>query len=414
MMNAMATATERAILHVDMDAFFVSVELLSRPELQGSQVIVGHAGDRSVVLSASYECRALGVRSAMPMSRAVRMAPKAVVIEPTHGLYQEYSRRIMVIFREITPLVEQLSVDEAFLDVTGSMRRLGSPREIGELIRRRVRDELGLPASVGIARNKFVAKIASTRAKPDGLLLIAPTRTVEFLHSLPVRALWGVGAKTAESLQDSGITTVAQLAELPEKVLQRRYGASGTHLFALAHGLDDRPVEVTREEKSIGAEETFAVDVFDGEVLRIEILRLSHRISARLRAAGKEAGTVVLKLRYADFTTLSRSKRLDYPTNATGIIAKTAQGLLAALGERPQAVRLIGVRAEKLETGEGGYQLSIDASEDNWRLAEQALDRIRERFPAGALRPASLVPPLAPGGPAGRRGEPGAVIPAAD
>lgn len=339
----------------------------------------------------------------------MRMAPHAVVIEPSQGLYQEFSRSIMAIFREITPLVEQLSVDEAFLDVTGSMRRLGSPREIGELIRRRMHEELGLPASVGIARNKFVAKIASTRAKPDGLLLIAPARTVEFLHTLPVRALWGVGAKTAQSLQESGITTVAQLAALTEKSLQRRYGASGTHLFALAHGMDDRPVEVTREEKSIGSEETFAVDVFDTEVLRREILRLAHRVSARLRASGKEAGTVVLKLRYADFTTLSRSKRIDYPTSATGVIAKTAHALLQGLGERPQAVRLVGVRAEKLESSAGGYQLSIDAQEDNWRQAEQAVDRIRERFPAGALRPASLVRPLHGNVPDGHRSDPGSI-----
>ncbi|MET0872106.1 MAG: DNA polymerase IV, partial [Paeniglutamicibacter terrestris] len=222
----------RAILHVDMDAFFVSVELLTRPELVGKQIIVGHVGERSVVLSASYECRALGVKSAMPMSIATRMAPKAIVIEPTQGLYRTYSARIMEIFREVTPLVEQLSVDEAFLDVTGSMRRLGPPPVIGTMIRKRLRDELGLPASVGIASSKFVAKVASTGAKPDGMLVIQPERTLEYLHTLPVGALWGVGAKTAEVLREMGIGTVAQLAATPENTLSRRLGTTGNHLYA--------------------------------------------------------------------------------------------------------------------------------------------------------------------------------------
>ncbi|MFF5791372.1 DNA polymerase IV [Paeniglutamicibacter sp. NPDC012692] len=387
----MAQERVRAILHVDMDAFFVSVELLSRPELVGQEVIVGHPGERSVVLSASYECRAKGVKSAMPMSQAVRMAPKATVIEPTHGLYYKYSARIMEIFYEVTPLVEQLSVDEAFLDVTGSMRRLGSPEAIGEMIRARLRAELGLPASVGIATNKFVAKVASTRAKPDGMLVIRPEQTLDYLHTLPVKALWGVGAKTAEVLREMGISTVAQLAHTPESTLKKRLGATGTHLYQLAWGRDEREIETEREEKSIGAEETFAVDIHDGEVIKREILRLAHRVASRLRESNKEAATVALKLRYEDFSTLSRSRTLPSPSNAAGVLAVAAEGLLDKLGTRPMAVRLVGIRAEKLRNAGFGMQLSIDPQDDNWRQAEVAMDLIRSRFPAGALRPASLL-----------------------
>lgn len=381
----------RAILHVDMDAFFVSVELLTRPELVGKQIIVGHVGERSVVLSASYECRALGVKSAMPMSIATRMAPKAIVIEPTQGLYRTYSARIMEIFREVTPLVEQLSVDEAFLDVTGSMRRLGPPPIIGTMIRKRLRDELGLPASVGIASSKFVAKVASTGAKPDGMLVIQPERTLEYLHTLPVGALWGVGAKTAEVLREMGIGTVAQLAATPENTLSRRLGTTGNHLYALAWGRDDRAVETEREEKSIGAEETFAVDLWDEEALRREILHLGHRVAARLRQANKVAGVVALKLRYSDFSTLSRSRTLPVPSNAAGELVGAVEGLLEKLGARPQAVRLVGIRAEKLTEAGGGMQLSFDPRDDNWRQAEATMDLISSRFPAGALRPASLL-----------------------
>lgn len=381
----------RAILHIDMDAYFVSVELLTRPELKGKQIIVGHPGERSVVLSASYECRALGVKSAMPMSIAMRMAPHAIVIEPSQGLYSMYSAKIMEIFREVTPLVEQLSVDEAFLDVTGSIRRLGPPEKIGQMIRARLRSELGLPASVGIAASKFVAKVASTGAKPDGMLVIRPEQTLAYLHTLPVGALWGVGAKTETVLREMGVTTVAQLAQTPQNTLSRRLGATGVHLHNLAWGLDDREVETEREEKSIGAEETFAIDLWDEEELRREILHLAHRVGARLRAAGKVAGVVALKLRYADFSTFSRSRTLPVPSNGATDLVAAAEGLLEKLGPRPQAVRLVGIRAEKLGDAGGGMQLSIDPREEHWRQTEVTMDLIRSRFPAGALRPASLL-----------------------
>ncbi|KAA0979675.1 DNA polymerase IV [Paeniglutamicibacter gangotriensis] len=381
----------RAILHIDMDAYFVSVELLTRPELKGKQIIVGHPGERSVVLSASYECRALGVKSAMPMSIAMRMAPHAIVIEPSQGLYSMYSAKIMEIFREVTPLVEQLSVDEAFLDVTGSIRRLGPPEKIGQMIRARLRSELGLPASVGIAASKFVAKVASTGAKPDGMLVIRPEQTLAYLHTLPVGALWGVGAKTETVLREMGVTTVAQLAQTPQNTLRRRLGATGVHLHNLAWGLDDREVETEREEKSIGAEETFAIDLWDEDELRREILHLAHRVGARLRAAGKVAGVVALKLRYADFSTFSRSRTLPVPSNGATELVAAAEGLLEKLGPRPQAVRLVGIRAEKLGDAGGGMQLSIDPREEHWRQTEVTMDLIRSRFPAGALRPASLL-----------------------
>lgn len=305
-----------SIMHVDMDAFFVLVELRTRPELRGKPVIVGYPADRSVVLSASYEARAFGVKSAMPMVIAARMCPKAVIIEPRHKLYYEVSAQLMAIFESITELVEPLSVDEAFLDVGGAIRRLGPPREIGELIRRRVADELGITASVGIAASKFVAKIASTRCKPDGLLLIRPEETVPYLHSLPVGALWGVGAKTADVLARMGIRTVADLAATPLASLKKALGATGEHVYQLSWGIDPRPVTPVRLEKSIGAEETFAVDTGDDAVLHRELLRLSHRTAERLRSSGMVARTVALKLRYADFSTITRSRTVHTPVDS--------------------------------------------------------------------------------------------------
>lgn len=383
-----------AVLHVDMDAFYVSVELLSRPELRGKAVIAGSPSGRSVVLSASYEARRFGVRSAMPMATAMRLCPQAVILEPHHHLYAEVSASVMDIFGTITPLVEQLSVDEAFLDVSGSMRRLGSPRAIGELIRATIQRELGITASVGIASTKFVAKIASTRAKPDGLLLIPAARTVEYLHTLPVSALWGVGAKTQEVLDRLGIRTVEDVARTPVSVLQRTLGATGAHVHRLAWGKDPRPVTVSRQEKSIGAEETFASDVDDDDTLRAELLRLAHRTASRLRSARLQTGGVSLKLRYADFSTLSRSRRLPEPTDSAHALYMAACQLLESVGVRPLSVRLIGIRAERLEDETGSsHQMTIDRQDDNWRLAEKALDRVNGRFGASMVMPARLLKP---------------------
>ncbi len=380
------------IMHVDMDAFFVSVELRTRPELRGKPVIVGYPADRSVVLSASYEARAFGVKSAMPMVVAARRCPRAVIIEPRHKLYYEFSARIMGIFESITELVEPLSVDEAFLDVGGAIRRLGPPRQIGELVRRRVADELGITASVGIAASKFVAKIASTRCKPDGLLLIGPEETVPYLHSLPVGALWGVGAKTAEVLARMGIRTVADLAATPLPSLKKVLGATGEHVHRLSWGIDPRPVTPVRLEKSIGAEETFAVDTADDAVLHRELLRLSHRTAERLRSSGMVARTIALKVRYADFSTITRSRTVHTPLDSAQLIYAVALQLLESLGDRTMTVRLVGIRAEQLDdAAQTSLQLSLDRRDDNWRAAEQALDRVSRKFGSKSVLPARLL-----------------------
>ncbi|WP_074713091.1 DNA polymerase IV [Arthrobacter alpinus] len=381
-------------MHVDMDMFFVAVELRDRPELVGKKVIVGFPGGRSVVLSASYEARALGVRSAMPMSTAMRMCPAAVVIEPRHQLYYQVSADVMTVFGSITDTVEQLSVDEAFLDISGSLRRLGTPLEIGALIRRRIAAEIGITASVGIAASKFVAKVASTRCKPDGMLLIEKARTVEYLHTLPVEALWGVGAKTREVLARLGIFTVADVAATPLPSLQKALGSTGASLHALSWGIDPRPVTPEHQEKSVGAEETFAQDTFDNEVLTRELLRLSHRVAARLREAGLSGRTLALKIKYSDFSTITRSKALSASTDsATQIYAGTV-ALLRALGDRPQSVRLIGVRVEKLETLDSApLQFTLDPRDDNSRNAEVVGDAIAARFGNAKIGPARLLKP---------------------
>nr|WP_171027236.1 DNA polymerase IV [Pseudarthrobacter sp. NamB4] len=384
----------KCIMHVDMDAFFVSVELRTRPELHGRPVIVGFPAERSVVLSASYEARAFGVKSAMPMAVAARICPQAVIIEPRHKLYYEVSAQLMGIFESVTELVEPLSVDEAFLDVTGAIRRLGPPRGIAEMIRRQVASELGITASVGVAETKFVAKIASTRCKPDGLLLIGPDETVPYLHSLPVGALWGVGAKTADVLARMGIRTVADVAATPLSALKKMLGATGEHVHQLSWGIDPRPVTPVRLEKSIGAEETFAVDTADDALLHRELLRLSHRTAARLRSSGMVARTVAIKLRFADFSTITRSRTLQTPVDSAQLIYAVVLQLLDAVGERAMTVRLVGVRAEQLEeSARTSLQLSIDRRDENWRAAEQALDKVTRKFGNKSVLPARLMGP---------------------
>ncbi|MFQ4150426.1 DNA polymerase IV [Arthrobacter sp. LAPM80] len=381
-------------MHVDMDAFFVSVELRDRPDLVGKMVIVGHPEGRSVVLSASYEARAVGVRSAMPMVTALRMCPTAVVIMPRHRLYQEVSADVMAVFHSITDTVEQLSVDEAFLDISGSLRRLGTPLQIGALIRRRISAEVGITASVGIAASKFVAKVASTRCKPDGMLLIEKDRTVEYLHTLPVEALWGVGAKTREVLARLGIFTVADVAATPLPALQKALGAMGVSLHALSWGIDPRRVTPEHQEKSLGAEETFAQDTFDDEILTRELLRLSHRVAGRLRESGLSGRTLAIKIKYADFSTISRSKALSASTDSATQIYAGAVALLRALGSRPQSVRLIGVRMEKLESVDSApLQFTLDPRDDNSRNAEVVGDAIAARFGTAKIVPARLLPP---------------------
>ena len=386
-----AAQRQTVILHVDMDAFFVSVEILHDPSLAGKPVIVAHDAERSVVLSASYDCRALGVRSAMPISRAKLLAPHALIVEPKHWLYSEASRKVMELLREVTPLVEQVSVDEAFLDVTGSLRRLGRPREIGQGIRDRIQQELQLPSSVGIGPNKFVAKMASTSAKPNGLLDVPPRDVVAFLQAKPVRALWGVGPKTAETLERMGVKTVEDLANTPRESLSRLLGSSGAHLHDLAWGIDRRSVETSREEKSIGAEETFAKDVWDFEVLETEILKLSHKVARRLRNASVVAKGVTLKLKYADFATVTRSVVLGSPSNSATVVAQAITQLLRKERPKMRSVRLIGVRCDHLMEDSGERQFTFDRTDSNWPAVDSVADAISQKFPGVAPLPATLL-----------------------
>lgn len=378
-----------SILHVDMDAFFASVELARRPHLRGRPVIVG-GQSRSVVLAATYEARAFGVHSAMPMAQARRLCPQAVVIPPDHAAYRAASRAAMAVLGEITAIVEQVSVDEAFLDVSGARRRIGPPTRIAELIRARVQAELGVTCSVGIAGTKFVAKLASGLAKPDGVLLVPRQATVELLHSLPVESLWGVGERTREALARWGITTVAELAASDVGTVQRAVGrTAGAHLVDLAWGRDPRPVTPERREKSVGSETTFEVDVADLRVLDGHLLALADRCAAQLRSKGVVARTVALKVRTADFRTLTRSRTLAVPTDVAREIHLVARDLLAAADLQGRHVRLVGVRAEGLENADA-RQLTLDEAATEapaaQRRAEQVMDQVRDRFGAGALR----------------------------
>ena len=382
------------VLHVDMDAFYASVEIRDRPELTGKPVIVGATGSRGVVLSASYPARAFGVHSAMPVTRARRLCPQAVFVPPRHHVYAEASREIMASFREVTPQVEPLSLDEAFLDVSGALRRLGSPAEIAALIRANVLDQQGLACSVGVAVCKFLAKLASARCKPDGLCVVPAAGVLEFLHPLPVSALWGVGDRTGEALSRLGLRTIGDIAHTPLPALQRELGqAVGAHLAALAWGRDDRPVVPAASEKSIGAEETFPADVDDPVVIRKELLRLSERTARSLRAGGCVARTVVVKLRLANFKTITRSRTLPEPTDVARKIYATACGLYAASGLDARArLRLVGVRASGLlPASRAVTQLAFGEPPASWRDAEQAMDKITRRFGPGAVRPATLV-----------------------
>ncbi|MEO3804082.1 DNA polymerase IV [Nonomuraea sp. B1E8] len=381
------------ILHVDMDAFYASVELLDRPELAGRPVIVGSPAGRGVVLSATYEARAHGVHSAMPMGRARRLCPQATVIPPSHGKYSEVSKGVMEIFRAITPQVEPIASDEAFLDVGGARLRLGPPAAIAAMVREQVLDRYGITCSVGVAASKFVAKLASKQCKPDGLLVVPADEVVGFLHPLPVSALWGVGERTEQALVRLGIRTVGDLARVPPSTLQRELGqAAGSHLAALAWGRDERPVTAHVPDKSIGNEETFAADVDDPEVIKRELLRLSERVAARMRQGGHVGRTVSVKLRRADFTTISRSRTLREPTDVAQVIYATACELFAAAGLERVRLRLVGVRMESLRpAGEAVRQLSLGERETGWREAEQAMDKAIRRFGPDAVLPASLV-----------------------
>ena len=354
-------------------------------------IVVGGTSGRGVVTSATYEARALGVRAGMPTSRARALCPTAAFIPGNHALYRHYSDQVMGILATITPALEQVSIDEAFLDVAGSRRRLGSPTHIARLIRTRIREAVGLPASVGIAATKSIAKIASSHAKPDGLLLIPKDSTVEFLHGLPVGALWGVGGRTGAILDREGIDTIGDLAHTPITRLTKLLGvASAHHLHDLSWGIDPRAVSTSRPEKSIGMERTFEDDVRSRTQIEQFILAASHDCARRLRSGGVVGWTVGIKMRGADFHTITRSISLVAPTDTGRDIARAAQSLFAREDMPIGGVRLFGVRVEGLQSRSNGVAVTLDRDEKP-AASERAMDQIRSKFGAGALAPATLL-----------------------
>lgn len=390
-----APRTTEPILHVDLDAFYASVEVLKDPSLAGKPVVVGHGGARGVVMSASYEARARGLRSAMPSVRARRLCPDVVFVAPDFDAYRAHSNRFREILLSFTPEVEPLALDEAFLDVRGAVRLFGDPPAIGAAIRASVERELGLTCSVGVGPTKLIAKLASTRAKPDGMLVVRAPEVLGFLHPLPVGALWGIGARTAETLGRLGIRTIEELAATPASILERVLGDQHARgLLQLASGHDERAVVPFEAPKSVSHEDTYARDLDAPEEVEREILSLSHRVAARLRADGYRARTVTLKLRLSpSFTTMTRSRTLATPTDVGADVAHTARELFRALPAARRRFRLIGVAASGLVAA-AAEQLAL-VREGSWSDAERALDRVRRRFPDAAATPASLLRPRA-------------------
>lgn len=378
------------ILHVDLDAFYASVEALKDPSLSGRPVVVGSPDPRGVIMSASYEARARGLHSAMPSVRGRRLCQEAVFVPPDFEAYRAYSNRFREILLGVTPLVEPLSLDEAFLDVSGATLLFGAPPGIGARIREAVRGELGLVASVGVGCNKLVAKLASARAKPDGLMVVSAGQTGVFLRPLRVSALWGVGEKTAGTLERLGIRTVAELAAAPASVLARVLGeGQAATLIELAEGRDERPVVPYEQPKSLSHEQTYPRDLDDeGEILR-EVLSLSHRVGSRLRSEGYRARTVTLKLRLPNFTTLTRASTLPRATDVAVEIFRVARDLLLRLPQGRRRFRLLGVSASGLVPA-GGEQLAL-LKGSRWAHAERAMDRVHQRFGPGTAGPATLL-----------------------
>jgi DNA polymerase-4 len=379
-----------AILHVDLDAFYASVEVLKDPTLSGRPVVVGSPGPRGVVMSASYEARARGLHSAMPSVRARRLCPDAVFVSPDFNAYRAYSNRFREILLSFSPLVEPLSLDEAFIDGSGATLLFGTTPQIGDRIRASIRSELSLSASVGVGPNKLVAKLASTRAKPDGLLVVPADGVLRFLHPLPADALWGIGEKSSDLLGRLGIRTVGELARTPVAILERVFGeAQARSLLHLATGRDERPVVPFEAPKSVSHEETYPRDLDDPTEILREVLALSHRVAARLRTDGYRARTVTLKLRLPSFSTLTRSRTRPRPTDLGTEIFHAARELFLNLPEGRRRFRLIGVAATGLIPA-GAEQVAL-VREGRWTDAERAVDRVRRRFGQTAALPAALL-----------------------
>jgi DNA polymerase-4 len=390
---------DRTILHVDMDAFYASVEQRDDPSLRGRPVIVGGTGGRGVVAAASYEARRYGVHSAMPMREALRRCPEAVCVRPRIGHYAEVSRQVFAVFHEFTPLVQGLSLDEAFLDVTAGTSTLGGGEDVAREIKRRIRERTGLTASVGVAPNKLVAKIASDLRKPDGLVVVRPEEIHAVLDPLPIRRLFGLGAKTAPKVEALGIRTLGELRVASAARLRPVFGRYTERVQQRAAGIDDRPVVPDRDEKQISAEETFEVDIADHGRLRAEVVRLADKASARLRARGFTASCVTVKIRRKDFVTYTRQRHFEPPTRETRVITAIATELLDAwLAAQPRAaLRLLGVGVSELAPAVQLDLFTVPQTARNREL-DAAVDRIRERFGKVALtRASSLERPPPPG-----------------
>jgi DNA polymerase-4 len=374
-----------------MDAFYAAVEVRDDPRLRGRPVVVGGTGGRGVVASASYEARRFGVHSAMSMAQAVRRCPAAVVVAPRFDVYRDVSADLGAIFRSVTPLVEPLALDEAFLDVGGSVRLLGPPEAIAALLRRRIADELGLPASVGIAPNKFLAKLCSRRAKPDGVHHLRRADVDAFLDALPIGELWGVGQRTAERLTAAGVGRVGDLRTIGERALAGLVGAAvAARLRSLAAGVDDRAVEVDVDAKGISAEQTFPVDLIAAADAHRALLELAEKVGRRLRRGRVRARTLTVKVRDASFTTLTRSRTLAVPTSQSAELYAVAVELLATAWAPPAPVRLLGVGGTGLITGEVGRQLDLLGG-PQWETAERVADQVREQFGEAALTRGALL-----------------------
>src|SRR6187200_3374790 len=379
---------DATILHADLDAFFAAVEQRDNPELRGLPVLVGGG----VVLCPSYEAKARGVHSAMGVRRALRLCPDAVVVRPRMSAYSEASKDVYRVFDDATPLVEGLSIDEAFLDVAGMERSVGSPVEIARRLRREVRSHVGLPITVGIARTKFLAKVASAVAKPDGLLLVPPDRELDFLHPLPVERLWGVGRVTAEKLHSRGLRTVGQVARLEEELLVQLLGrASGRHLHALAHNRDPRPVQTGRRRRSIGSQRALGRRATSWGVVDSSVIAIVDRVSRRLRTGRRLCRTIVLRLRFDDFTRATRSLTLPRLTDQSQTILAAARTLLASarpLIER-RGITLVGLSLTNLESADR-VQLCLL---DDWRpeALDAALDEVRDRYGSKSITRGVLV-----------------------
>ncbi|MGD8237091.1 MAG: DNA polymerase IV [Armatimonadota bacterium] len=378
----------RTIIHVDMDAFFAAVEQRDNPELRGKPVVVGGSPEgRGVVSAASYEAREFGIRSAMPMATAVRLCPHLIRVSVGMANYSAVSREVMDILRRYTPLLEKLSIDEAFLDVTGCEGLFGEAPRLARGIKREIRQEVQLTASLGVAPSKFLAKVASDLEKPDGLVVVEEGDVEDFLRDLPISHLWGVGKVTEASLNRMGIRTIGDLAQRPREELERRFGEHGTHLHNLAHGRDNRKVVTSGEAKSVSSETTFAQDTSNAEFLAGVLLRLSEDVGRRLRKSGLQGRTVQLKVRFADFKTITRRRTLEEPTDSDAAIYAAARSLLRRAGIRRRLVRLVGVGVSNFS---GGWQPTL-FDEPRRPTVDKALDELRQRYGRDTIRRARLV-----------------------